>query len=257
MVEGLNIFRQRFAAFTDSLMLIGGAACDEWFGDQGLSFRATKDLDLVLIAEVLSPECVRALLEFVEEGQYATRERTEEAPMLYRFARPATEGFPGMLEFFSREPDGLDLGEDQHIVPIPVGAAVHSLSAILLDDAYYTMLVSNRRDRDGISVATAPALLALKARAWIDLTTRKEAGEPVDSRDIKKHRTDVFRLAATLPGDQSVDFAETIRADLRTFLAAIPAPSPDWPGIQAALKPTFGKLTPSTLIDALVTYFQL
>jgi hypothetical protein len=257
MVEGLDIFRHRFADFTDSLMLIGGAACDEWFGDQGLSFRATKDLDLVLIAEVLSPECVRALLEFVEDGRYATRERTEEAPVLYRFAKPATDGFPGMLEFFSRKPDGLDLREDQHIVPIAAGAAVHSLSAILLNEAYYTMLVSNRQDRGGLSVATPPALIALKARAWIDLTARKEAGETVDSRDIKKHRTDVFRLAATLPGDQSVDFGETLRADLRTFLDGIPTTSAEWSGILASLKPTFGSLQASTLIEDLSNYFQL
>lgn len=257
MVEGIDIFRERFAGFADSLTLIGGAACDEWFADQGLDFRSTKDLDIVLIAEVLGRDCVRALLEFVEEGAYGIRERAGEAPVLYRFAKPATAGFPAMLEFFSRKPDGLDLGEDQQIVPVRAGAEVHSLSAILLDDAYYAMLVTNREERDGISIATAPTLIALKARAWIDLTARKEAGEPVDGRDIRKHRTDVFRLAATLPGDEAVDLDGTIRADLRSFLAAMPADSPEWAGIQAALKPAFGKLAPSTLIDSLNAYFQL
>jgi hypothetical protein len=56
MVKGLNIFRDRFRQFEGSFTLIGGAACDEWFTAQGLPFRATKDLDIVLIIEVLAPE---------------------------------------------------------------------------------------------------------------------------------------------------------------------------------------------------------
>nr|WP_288645696.1 transposase [uncultured Mediterraneibacter sp.] len=33
-----------------------------------------------------------------------------------------------------------------------------------------------------------------KAKAWMDLTDRKAAGEHVDSKNIKKHKNDVFRL---------------------------------------------------------------
>jgi hypothetical protein len=42
------------------------------------------------------------------------------------------------------------------------------------------------------------ALIPLKAAAWLDLTRRKTAGEIVDSKDIQKHRRDVFRLFAVL-----------------------------------------------------------
>lgn len=39
-----------------SLVLIGGAACDIIFEDVGQEFRATRALDLVLIIEALTPE---------------------------------------------------------------------------------------------------------------------------------------------------------------------------------------------------------
>ena len=48
MVRGLDLFRERFRPFQGMMTLIGGAACDEWFTENGLSFRATNDLDLVI-----------------------------------------------------------------------------------------------------------------------------------------------------------------------------------------------------------------
>jgi hypothetical protein len=58
MVRGIEIFRERFRDCQKSLVLIGGAACDEWFSRLGLSFRATRDLDIVLILEAVSEEFV-------------------------------------------------------------------------------------------------------------------------------------------------------------------------------------------------------
>ena len=122
MVRGLDLFRARFKEFEGSLVLIGGAACDEWFGSVGLEFRGTKDLDIVLIIEVLSPAAIKALRAFVAEGGYEIRERTEGVPVLYRFAKPKDESFPFMLEFFSRKPEGIQLGEGQGIIPVPADA---------------------------------------------------------------------------------------------------------------------------------------
>lgn len=50
MVIGLELFRERFRSFQGSFVLIGGTACDDWFGRQRLPFRATKELDIVLLA---------------------------------------------------------------------------------------------------------------------------------------------------------------------------------------------------------------
>jgi len=56
MVAGLDKFRDYFADDTDKYVLIGGAACDTVFKSNDTAFRATKDLDMVLIMEALTPD---------------------------------------------------------------------------------------------------------------------------------------------------------------------------------------------------------
>lgn len=257
MVEGIDIFRQRLGQHQDSLVLIGGAACDQWFTEEGIEFRATRDLDIVLLAEVLSPECIRDFKRFVADGQYQVQERTTGRPVLYRFAKPATPGFPWMLELFSRQPDDLELADGQQIVPIPAGVEARSLSAILLDESYYRMLLEHHERRNGLGIATVAALIPLKARAWLDLSQRSSAGEIIDSRHLKKHRTDVFGLIATLPASESVVMDPIIRDDLRTFAAAFPPSSDQWPAILESLRKPFGRLQPASLLEALTRYYQL
>ena len=48
--------------------------------------------------------------------------------------------------------------------------------------------------KHGVTVLDAAYLIPFKAKAWMDLTDRKAAGEHVDSKNIKKHKNDVFRL---------------------------------------------------------------
>lgn len=38
-------------------------------------------------------------------------------------------------------------------------------------------------------------------KAWLDLSERKAAGEDIDSKNIKKHKNDVFRLATNTEKD--------------------------------------------------------
>ena len=54
MVKGIDTFREYFRDFTDQYVLIGGAACDISFGNNNVDFRATRDLDVVLIVEALT-----------------------------------------------------------------------------------------------------------------------------------------------------------------------------------------------------------
>ena len=55
MVRGLEIFQERFAAYVDQYVLIGGTAASLTMEEAGLEFRATKDLDIVLHVEALTP----------------------------------------------------------------------------------------------------------------------------------------------------------------------------------------------------------
>ena len=56
MVRGINVFRDYFAEYIDQYVLIGGAACDISFHENDMDFRATKDLDMVLVVEALTEE---------------------------------------------------------------------------------------------------------------------------------------------------------------------------------------------------------
>ncbi len=80
-----------------------------------------------------------------------------------------------------------------------------SLSAILLDENYYTALQSAKRDVNGVTIVDETILIPFKAKAFLDLSDRSEKGEKIDSDNIKKHRNDVFRLAQLLPGDAAIN----------------------------------------------------
>ncbi len=55
----------------------------------------------------------------------------------------------------------------------------------------------------------------------MDMLARKEAGEKIDSKDIKKHKNDVFRLYQLLTGAQTVDLPESVKHDMEKFLGLI------------------------------------
>lgn len=74
---------------------------------------------------------------------------------------------------------------------------------------------------DGINVLDAAYLIPFKAKAWLDLTQKKAAGQSVDSKNIRKHKNDVFRLSALLTQQSNVVVTESVLADLKSFLAAM------------------------------------
>ena len=61
MVRGLELFKEHFKGFQEHYVLIGGTACSILMEESGVPFRATKDLDIVLIAEALNPDFVRVM----------------------------------------------------------------------------------------------------------------------------------------------------------------------------------------------------
>lgn len=79
-------------------------------------------------------------------------------------------------------------------------------------------------------------LIPLKARAYLDLVERREAGDAnVKGSDIKKHRNDVFRLYVTLISGDRFGLPVQLAADLSRFLDTIP--EGEWPAVQAAVGP--------------------
>jgi hypothetical protein len=219
MVRGLDLFRESFAAVSDQYVLIGGTAASLAMEEVGLEFRATKDLDIVLHIEALSAAFGAVFWNFVERGGYEVRQASDTGkPILYRFNKPRDTSYPAMIELFCRSPDGIHLAQGSHLTPIPFDETVASLSAILLDDAYYQFIVQGRRTVDGLPWIGAEQLIPLKAKAWLDLSARKALGQVVDARDIKKHGNDIFRLSQLLAADSRIRVAARIGNDLHRFL---------------------------------------
>lgn len=64
-------------------------------------------------------------------------------------------------------------------------------------------------------------LILFKAKAYLDLRIRKENGDHVDSRDIKKHKNDILRIASELLLEKIGALPETIHTDLKEFIVSL------------------------------------
>jgi hypothetical protein len=222
MVRGLNVFQRWFEPHADQYVLIGGTAASLTMEAAGLEFRATKDLDIVLHVEALTPEFGVSFWKFIEAGGYQIRQATDTGkPVFYRFQKPADDQYPAMIELFARAPDTLQPAEGSQLTPIPLDEAVSSLSAILLDPSYYEFVMAGRRQADGLQWVGEDRLIPLKATAWLELSARKEQGGSVDARDIRKHLNDVLRLSQLLAPATRIPVAKRIGDDLLRFLVAM------------------------------------
>ncbi len=220
MVKGLDLFRSHFKDYSDQYVLIGGTACDLVMAEASLPFRATKDLDIVLIIEMLQPSFAKRFWRFVSDGRYASQETSDGKRQFYRFRKPENKDYPDTIELFSRLPDALDAPAGNRLTKISMSDATSSISAILLEDNYYHFLRSGKREVQGLPVVGSEHLIPLKAKAWLDLTNRKLAGEPVDSDSIKKHKNDVFRLLQ-LVSPAYLPVPDVLRRDMALFVTSV------------------------------------
>lgn len=218
---GIDSFKKYFKGFEKEYVIIGGTACELLMSENDLPFRATKDIDMVLIIESLTKEFGKRFWQYVQEAEYRFINKGSGTAQFYRFSHPKSQEYPMMIELFSRKQDWLIEEFDQKITPIHIDDQISSLSAILLNETYYEFLREGSEIVDGISILKAEHIIPFKAKAWIDLNKRKELGESIDSRDIKKHKNDIFRLSMLLTPEQNIKTAAEIKDDLSFFIQNI------------------------------------
>lgn len=231
MVVGLKHFIEYFEPYKANYILIGGAACDFHFDGAGLPFRATKDLDLIIIVENLNPDFASRIWDYISAAGYNKKEKSEGLRIFYRFKDPSSSDFPKQLEFFSRNP-GFNLKNDSHLTPITVSEEISSLSAILMNDDYYQLTIDNSPFAEGLHLASVPVLICLKSKAFFDLRKRKSDGEKINDKDIKKHRNDIIRLS-TLLSDEKLKLPDSVYSDVIKIISDIENDPPD---LKALLK---------------------
>lgn len=227
-MEGLEIFKEAFEAYSDNYVIIGGTACDITMQGTVVRPRATHDIDMIVIVENMTPSFAKRFWEFVKEAGYRPekRKQIEGEPAkyeLYRFVDGKT-GYPEMIELLSRHPD--ILGEPSNLViePLPIDGDVSSLSAIIMDDDFYHFTIKHSKLTDGVRHADSAALVCLKTRAYLNLLQDKAEGKHVNSKDIKKHRSDVLKNVVIIT-DESISAPMAIVDCVKNFVSSIRA---DW-----------------------------
>lgn len=221
MVKGFDSFKKWFAGYEDNYAIIGGTACDLIMAEMNQDFRATKDIDIVLIIEALTPEFGQRFWDYIKQAGYEHRSKGNGQPQFYRFSKPAVSGYPAMIELFSRKVDAIVLPDDAVFTPIPLDEDVSSLSAILLDENYYEFLKSGKYVFDGVTILDAPHIIPFKMKAWLDLSNRKKKGESIDSKHIRKHKNDVARLSELITAETHIEVPPAVFSDIQDFIEQI------------------------------------
>lgn len=218
MVRGFDKFKEHFKSFKGRYTLIGGVACNLLLEDAGFEFRGTQDFDIVLIIESMDINFGQAIWDFIKTGEYEIREKSSGEPEFFRFKNPRDNSYPKEIELFSRKSQILKYEESDRLTPIHISDEISSLSAILLNDEYYHFLTSGLTEIDGIQILNYTHIIPFKAKAWLDLKARKEKGEQIDTRNISKHKNDVFRLSQLISKTDTIPLSANILTDMKTFL---------------------------------------
>ncbi|MDZ7772841.1 MAG: hypothetical protein U5K31_08900 [Balneolaceae bacterium] len=251
---GLKTFTEFFKDFTDSYIVIGGAACEDYFEREGINFRVTKDIDMILVVEAVDDDFISRFWDFIKAGKYKRNEQSDRW-QYYRFIDPEIEGFPAQIELFSRTPDIIPPIDDARFTVIPTDEDLSSLSAILMDGDYYHFTLEHSTTEGELRRANELALVCLKAKAFLDLSQRKKEGQRIDSKTIKKHRSDIFRLAATLTDEDQITLPESIQKDMSAFMEMMEDNPPQTKDLLKAMGITM--LNTDQLINQLKQSFKL
>ena len=214
-VTGWELFRECFAGYEGSYVVIGGFACEVLLRSASRDFRATKDIDMIILMEDDFSEFGHAFWSFIKDGGYRCGWKQSPDLHFYRFTEPKA-GYPTQIELFSRKPN-YHLNNVGDVIPIYVDDEVSSLSAIVMNDDFYRLLQEGKIIVDGISTLNPAYLIPFKMYAWINLTEKKEKGEHVNEKDLKKHKFDVFRLLQIIPDDAFVQLSGTCLDAVRGF----------------------------------------
>ncbi len=193
MVSGMESFREWFRGYDESYAVIGDAACALLMEDRGLDFRTVREMDVVLTGDTRDGSFGERFREYAASALYECQKDSTDEFLLCRLIKPISGEFPAGIKLFS------------------AGSS---------DGGYSCMLKEGRRQVSGITILDAPYLIPFKAKAWMDLSDRRSAGEQVKSREIRKHKNDLFRLTVLLGAGQefSLHVPPAVSSDMREFI---------------------------------------
>ncbi len=202
-MHGQDFLSNYLGSYTNDYVLIGGNACVLNFEKINVEFRATADLDIVLIVDNENDKFYAHLCDYLVEygytgGLYRCKENNACA---YRFTLkgPQKVDRPKIIELFSKKPDYFDADKSEklHITPIETEEGISNLSAILLDDEVYNFVIKHKCKIDNVSTVNLDCLFGLKSIAWHNNEVLYSEGK-VKEINVYKHPADMVRIASVL-----------------------------------------------------------
>jgi len=106
-----------------------------------------------------------------------------------------------------------------------ISLELEKFHGICLD--YYKYIIENSQFEDGLHHANIEALICLKAKAFLEIKERIKKGGKEDAKQLRKHKTDVFRLTVMLTPESEFDLPATIPAHVNKFAELITTDLPD------------------------------
>ncbi len=257
MLKGFEKFKEYFTAHADSFIVIGGTAMQLIEPNTTVHPRVTQDIDMLILVEALSHEFTAAFHSFLKDGGYscyiAKDDKGGPHPRFYRFLDPSDEAFPVKIELLSA-PE-LPPPEGVRYMALP-DEPDRSMSAIVLNPAYYRFAREHHVSVDGIPCLGRDGLIVFKALAYLNLMDEfAETGDPMRRHDAKKHRRDVFLLIGDAAPTERAEIPQEIAERMRRFLELLDSSNADWPAILASLGNPAGN--PDDYLLALRRYYSL
>ena len=90
----ISFMEYQVLGYKDCYTIIGGTACDILMHDAALEFRATKDIDRILLIENRFDAFAAAFWDYIKAGGYRCGRKNAEEPHFYRFTEPQKGNLP-------------------------------------------------------------------------------------------------------------------------------------------------------------------
>ena len=202
-IYGLDKVLSHLADYNDCYVIIGGTATKILLEDQGLEFRETKDLDIVLLADGSNKEFANSIAMFLKQGKYQNA-FSNGRRVCYRFINPETNGYPLIVELFAGENSK---SIEKYLKKIPIVIDDEQLSAIVLEqEAFEFARLRKVLSKEQVPIIDPLGLIVLKSYAYFENLALYEKKIIMEKGKYLKHKSDVIRLLLSLKsGEQPID----------------------------------------------------
>ena len=212
----LDKFASAFKDFADDYVIIGGTALAEISRKNNLVPRATKDLDLIVLASLKRGDFMRRLIAFAQEAGYEEMTRSSDF-CSYRLSDPKDRSFPAAIELFCFD-QALGQNLSVHLAHLAVSDEV-SFSAIMLEP-HYREFIEAHVQKETISYLDEEAMIPLKAKAYLgNRSLYRQKAPGISLEKVRKHGRDIIRLSTLLDNAHPCFLSQPIYQDLFAAIA--------------------------------------